>query len=74
MEIAFMICLKGFLLQCREERIPLLPSADVSTPMACQHKSSTEIAKYMSEHPRYYDERYYVRRWTCQKAGQFARL
>lgn len=69
MEIAFVMCLYSHLLQCREVEIPLLPDAQVELPMQCQRVGMTEISKWMQAHPNYY-----LKRFTCQKAGQYARL
>lgn len=69
MEIAFVMCQLAYLSQCREVEIPLMPDANIATPVQCQIVGMTEISKWMQSHPNHY-----LKRWTCQRSGQFAKL
>jgi len=63
-EIAITICLLDDALRCRDES---LTYQDVSI-LTCMVGGQAEIANYMERRPRWY-----VRRWACRAAGQFAK-
>jgi hypothetical protein len=64
-ELILSICLYDDARKCREESLAF---ADVSL-LTCAVGGQAQIAEYMEHMPRWY-----VRRWTCQVAGKFAKI
>lgn len=67
-QIAMVVCsiLQGA--ACREVELTFVDNEPTIMPYACMVMGQVEIAKWMELHPNTY-----VSRWTCRKAGLFAR-
>ena len=49
--------------------VALTYSADSVTPMQCLMQAQPELAKWASEHPGWT-----IKRWSCGRVGQFAKV
>ena len=63
-ELVLSICLFDDARKCRDE---ILTFTDV-TLMTCAIGGQSQIAAYMEHRPRWY-----VKRWSCQPAGKYAK-
>lgn len=67
LELALVACLADDLTRCREAHLTYM--ADSVTPMQCMMASLPEIAKWNEFNPKWV-----VKRWTCRRAGLFAKI
>jgi hypothetical protein len=64
-ELVLSICLLDDARKCREEHMVF---SDVSL-LTCSVAGQAQVATYMERRPRWF-----VKRWTCQQAGRFAKI
>jgi hypothetical protein len=64
-ELTLIICLLDNANKCREEHMTF---QDVSI-LTCAISGQAQVANYMERFPRWY-----VKRWTCDAAGKFAKI
>lgn len=67
LELLVSVCLISDPSRCKD--VSLVYSAENLTPMQCLLGAQPEIAKWVEAHPQWAP-----RRWTCQKAGLFAKI
>lgn len=67
LELLMTVCLLSDPSRCKD--VPLTYSAEHLTPMQCMMGAQPEIAKWIDSHPKWT-----LKRWTCQKAGTFAKI
>lgn len=68
LEIIASVCLLYEVDRCKEVTLPTA-TEQALTPMQCLMGAQIDLARWQDEHPRYF-----VKRWSCQKAGQFAKI
>ncbi|MDX2307322.1 MAG: hypothetical protein NW216_03690 [Hyphomicrobium sp.] len=66
LELLVSVCLVNEPSRCRE--VSLAYAEEGLTPMQCMMGAQAEIAKWIEIHPEYA-----LKRWTCQRAGRFAK-
>lgn len=67
LELVLVACLADDVTRCREVSLTYLEES--VTPMQCMTASQVEIAKWIEGHPSYF-----AKRWTCRRAGRFAKV
>lgn len=67
LELLVSVCLIADPSRCKD--VNLVYSAETLTPMQCLMGAQAEIAKWVESHPQWT-----ARRWTCQKAGLYAKI
>lgn len=65
-ELAILACLLDNPTKCKD--VSLLYMAESVTPMQCMAASQAEIAKWTLYHPRWF-----AKKWTCRRAGIYAK-
>ena len=65
-ELLIVACLIDDPAQCKD--IVLTYASESVTPLQCAMGAQPEIAKWITEHPRWQ-----VARWSCRPAGRFAK-
>jgi hypothetical protein len=65
-ELVLLVCLASDPNSCREEG--LIYSAENLTPMQCIMQAPPQMAKWVGEHPGWK-----VAKWTCRRAGKYAK-
>lgn len=66
LELIVSVCLISDPSRCRE--VSLAYAEESVTPMQCIMGAQVEIAKWIEGHPEYA-----LKRWTCQRAGRYAK-
>jgi hypothetical protein len=67
LELMVSVCLINDPARCKE--VSLTYSAESLTPMQCMMGAQPEIAKWIEAHPKWA-----LKKWTCQRAGQYAKI
>lgn len=67
LELLVSVCLISDPTQCKD--VNLVYTDEALTPMQCMMGAQPEIAKWIEAHPQWT-----LKRWTCQKAGLFAKI
>ena len=67
LELLVSVCLLSDPTRCKD--VSLVYSDERLTPMQCLMGAQPEIAKWIEAHPQWA-----LRRWTCQRAGLFAKI
>lgn len=67
LELLVSVCLLSDPTRCKD--VSLVYSDENLTPMQCLMGAQPEIAKWIEAHPQWA-----LRRWTCQRAGLFAKI
>jgi hypothetical protein len=67
LELVVSVCLVDDPARCKD--VNLVFTAEGMSHMQCVMGAQPEIAKWMDGHPKWV-----LKRWTCQKAGQFAKI
>lgn len=66
-ELVISVCLIAEPLRCKD--VNLVFDGDGLSPMQCMMGAQIEIAKWIDGHPKWV-----AKRWTCQRAGQIAKI
>lgn len=66
LELVVMACLLQEPTKCHEESLTYLEES--VTPMQCMMHSQVEIAKWQEYRPRWF-----AKKWTCRRAGAYAK-
>jgi hypothetical protein len=67
LELLIGVCLIDDPARCKS--VSLVYAAEALTPMQCVMRAQPEMAKWVGEHPGWK-----ITRWTCRRAGKFARI
>ena len=67
LELLVSVCLMDNPERCKD--VSLAYVEEQLTPMQCMMGAQSEIAKWIEGHPNWQ-----VKRWTCQRAGRFAKI
>ncbi len=67
LELLVSVCLISDPARCKD--VSLVYSDEGLTPMQCMMGAQPEIAKWVESHPQWA-----LKKWTCQRAGLFAKI
>ena len=67
LELMVSVCLISDPARCKD--VALTYSAENLTPMQCVMGAQPEIAKWIEAHPKWA-----LKRWTCHRAGRYAKI